>query len=104
MTIKHLMRRFATEEECGRWIERVRWPDGPVCPRCGVIDRASRITTRPGRFTCLDCKRRYSITSGTAMHGAKLPLRTWILAMYLVASSSKGISALKLAKGSQPRR
>jgi transposase-like protein len=77
-------------------MERARWPDGPVCPKCGVVERASRLSTRP-QFTCLDCGHRYSVTSGTAMHRTKLPLQTWMLAMYLIASSSKGISSLKLA-------
>ncbi len=91
------MRRYATEADARRWFEQARWPDGPVCPRCGVMHRASRISTRPGQFTCLDCRRRYSVTSGTALHDTKLPLRTWLIAMYLITTSSKGVSALKLS-------
>ena len=66
-------------------------------PGCGVINHASRITTLPGRFTCLDCGKRFSVTAGTPMHSTHLPIRTWMIAMYLIASSSKGISSLKLA-------
>jgi hypothetical protein len=62
------------------------------------MHRGSRISTRPGQFTCLDCRHRYSVTSGTALHNTKLPLRTWLIAMYLIATSSKGISALKLSE------
>lgn len=62
------------------------------------MHRSSRISTRPSQFTCLDCRHRYSVTSGTALHNTKLPLRTWLIAMYLIATSSKGISAMKLSE------
>jgi transposase-like protein len=97
LTLAALQRRFNDEAKCLAFLERARWPHGPECPACGTINRASRITTRPGRFTCLACKSRFSITAGTPMHGSHLPLCTWIIATYLLATSSKGISSLKLA-------
>ncbi len=97
MKLKTLMRRYPTEAAARRWFDEARWPDGPVCPRCGVEERASRLRTRRGQFTCLDCRYRYSVTSGTALHNTKLPLRTWLIAMYMITTSSKGISAMKLA-------
>ena len=48
LTLAALQRRFDTEEKAQAWLEQARWPNGPVCPACGSIDRASRITTRPG--------------------------------------------------------
>lgn len=98
MKLLTFMRRYATEAEARRWFEQARWPEGPVCPRCGVMYRSSRISTRPGQFTCLDCRHRYSLTCRTALHNTKLPLRTWLIAMYLIATSSKGISAMKLSE------
>ena len=92
------MRRCATEADARRWFEQARRPEGPVCPRCGVMHRSSRISTRPDQFTCLDCRHRYSVRSGTALHNTRLPLRTWLIAMYLIAASSKGIGAMKLAE------
>jgi len=97
LTLAELQRRFSDETECLRFLERARWPDGPVCPRCGSTDHASRVTTRPGDFTCLDCMRRFSVTAGTPMDHTHLPIRTWIIAAYLLTTSSKGISSLKLA-------
>lgn len=97
LTLAALHRRFDTEEKALAWLEKARWPEGPVCPACGSINRASRITTLPGRFTCLDCKRRFSVTAGTPMHKTHLPLTTWIIAAYLLAASSKGISSLRLS-------
>jgi transposase-like protein len=97
LTLAELRRRFSDEDKCLALLERVRWPHGPECPACGVINHASRITTRPGEFTCLSCMRRFSVTAGTPLHGTHLPLCTWIIATYLLATSSKGISSLKLA-------
>ena len=97
MKLKTLMRRYPTEAAARRWFEDARWPDGPVCPRCGVEERSSALRTRRGQYTCLDCRYRYSVTSGTALHNTKLPLRTWLIAMYMITTSSKGISAMKLA-------
>lgn len=97
LTLPALQKRFSDPAACLAFLEKARWPDGPVCPGCGVINHASRITTLPGRFTCLDCGKRFSVTAGTPMHSTHLPIATWIIAMYLIASSSKGISSLKLA-------
>ena len=97
LTLAALQRRFNDEAKCLAFLERARWPRGPECPACGVVGHASRITTRPGEFTCLSCKRRFSVTAGTPMHKTHLPICTWIIATYLLATSSKGISSLKLA-------
>ena len=92
------MRRYATEADAPCWFEEAPWSNGPVCPRCGVECRSSRILTRARPLACLNCQHRYSVTSGTALHDTKLPLRTWLIAMYLITASSKGISALKLSE------
>src|SRR5215831_14515543 len=97
LTLTELQRRFCDEDKCLAFLERARWPKGPVCPSCGTANRASLLTTRPGEFTCLACMRRFSVTAGTPMHKTHLPLCTWIIATYLLATSSKGISSLKLA-------
>ena len=96
MDLAHLMRRFPSEQAAINWIEAARWPEGPVCPPCGVVDEAYRLRCRPGQYTCGACRRRFSVTAGTALHRTHLPLRTCLLAMYLIATSSKGVSAKKL--------
>ena len=97
LALAALQARFGDEAQCLSLLEHARWPAGPVCPKCGVVNHASRITTLPGRFTCLSCHSRFSVTAGTPMHKTHLPTATWIIAMYLIASSSKGVSSLKLA-------
>lgn len=97
LTLAELQRRFCDEERCLTFIEKARWPAGPECPHCGVVNRGSRVTSRPGQFVCLECGKSFSVTSGTPMHGTHLSVCIWIIAAYLIASSSKGVSALKLS-------
>ena len=87
---------FHEEERCRRYLARVRWPEGPCCPRCGGR-RISYISTRD-KYTCIDCRYNFSVTAGTTFHKTFLPLRTWFIAAYLMCSSKKGISALQLTR------
>jgi len=88
---------FPDEAAARAWFEAARWPDGPVCPRCGATERASWLASR-SRWTCRDCKLQYSVMSFTPMHRSHIPLLVWAQAIYLMVTSSKGISALKLSE------
>ena len=92
------MRKFGTDEACRAHLESVRWPDGPVCDRCGTINDAIPVEGRAGFWRCRPCGKQFSVTAGTPMHGTHLPLHVWYLAMYLILASSKGISAVKLGE------
>jgi transposase-like protein len=99
MKIAEFMRRFPDDKSCRQHLESVRWPDGPVCPSCGVVNNAVPVATRrPGVYRCRDCNHQFSVTVGTAMEGTHLPLNVWYHAMYLILASSKGISTLNLSK------
>jgi ribosomal protein L37AE/L43A len=99
MTFLEFQQQFSDEAACRAHLEVVRWPDGPVCPKCGAVGRAGRIKTRPGLWNCYACRRsQFSVTAGTAMHRSKVPLTKWFLAIWLIATSSKGVSGMKLAE------
>ena len=87
--------RFSTEQECAAYLYSLRWPQGFVCPECGK-DRAWSLKHKVATYECTDCHRQTSVTAGTIMHGTKLPLRTWFLAAFLMATHTNGISALQL--------
>ncbi|MFC7739154.1 transposase [Roseomonas sp. GCM10028921] len=74
MTLAAFQKRFGSEEACRAHLEAVRWPQGPVCPACGVVRRAGRLRRNPAFLQCRDCDHQFSVTSGTAMHGTKVPL------------------------------
>ena len=80
-------------------VESVLWPDGPVCPHCGVVDRASSMkgkSTRIGAYKCYACRKKFTVKIGTIFEDSHIPMRTWLQAIYLMASSKKGISSNQL--------
>ena len=96
-----IAKHFSDENKARALLERMRWPDGPVCPHCGVIGNHYRLTpkpeskrpVRPGTLKCKDCRKQFSVTVGTIFHRSHIPLTKWLLAIYLMCSSKKGMSA-----------
>jgi len=84
-------------------LERLLWPHGPVCPRCGVVGNAVLLkgkSTRPGVYKCREkaCRKPFTVTVNTVMERSKIPLHKWVLAAHFMASSKKGMSALQLMR------
>jgi len=80
-------------------LERLHWPNGPVCPHCGCMGRITKLegkSTRPGVYKCNDCTKPFSVTVGTIMEDSKIPLNKWLMAYALINASKKGISAHQL--------
>jgi transposase-like protein len=80
-------------------LEALHWPNGAVCPRCGSLDRITKLagkSTRPGVYKCNACEKPFTVTVGTVMEDSKIPLNKWLLAFTMVSSSKKGISAHQL--------
>ena len=79
--------------------ENIRWPDGPVCPHCGTIDRVKPLGGKsmgPGWYHCGACRDKFTVRVGTVYERSKIPLHKWILATHLLAASKKGMSAHQL--------
>jgi transposase-like protein len=91
-----LIDQFGDEDTCREYLEKLRWPSGPACPRCGDCS-VSEISTRD-QFDCNGCRYRFSVTSGTIFDNTKLPLRKWFVAVYLMIESKKGISANQMKR------
>lgn len=87
--------RFPDDDACARHLFENRWPTGFVCPKCQGT-KAWALETKRFTYECAACGRQTSVTAGTIFHRSKLPLLTWFLAIYAVASHSNGISALQL--------
>lgn len=87
-----------TEDEAREYLERLRWPDGPVCPHCGSI-RAMALkgkSCRPGLKKSGDCRKQFTVTVGTIMERSHIALRHWVYAFARMCASKKGISAHQL--------
>ena len=91
---------FHDDNAAREYLETVLWPQGPVCPRCGVMgDRITKMagkSLRPGVYNCKDCRKPFSVTVGTVMERSHIPLSKWLLAARLMAASKKGFSAHEL--------
>jgi transposase-like protein len=92
--------RFHDEDAARAHIEASRWPNGAVtCPHCGSLNvRRMRGKTQAGMFLCNDCRDKFTCRTGTVMERSHVPLHKWLLAIHLMASSKKGISAHQLMR------
>lgn len=92
---------FHNEEAAYAFVEARIWPHGPVCPKCGVIGRAGKLggaSTRIGVYKCYDCRKPFTVKVGTIFEASHIKLNLWLQAIFLIASSKKGISSHQLAR------
>jgi transposase-like protein len=107
--IRSLSAKFSSDEDCLKYIQEMRWPDGVVrCPECGCksVKRVERGIAKKGKnrrgwfFLCGEktCHNQFSPTSGTLFHDTHLPLIVWFQAIVLILNAKKGISAMQLQR------
>src|SRR5258706_5602143 len=92
-------KQFQTPEAARLHLEALRWPNGPVCPHCGVVGDHYRLegkAHRPGLWKCKDCREQFTVTVGTVFERSKVGLHVWLQAVQLLCSSKKGISTNQL--------
>ena len=89
-----------TEDEARDYLERIRWPNGAACPRCGdtAATKLQGKSTRPGVYKCRGCRKPFTVTVGTIFERSHVKLKKWLLAFHLICSSKKGVSALQLQR------
>lgn len=89
-----------TEDQSREYFEKIRWPDGPVCPHCGSVEskRLQGKVHRAGLYKCSGCSGQFTATVNTIMEDSHLPIRTWLMAFSILCSAKKGISALQLQR------
>lgn len=90
---------FHNEEAAYAYVEKRIWPQGPVCPHCGGVDRISKMqgkSTRIGAYKCYQCRKPFTVKIGTIFEASHVPMNVWLQAIYLIAGSKKGISSNQL--------
>jgi transposase-like protein len=87
---------FADLDVCTKFVAGLRWPRGPVCPRCGALDHSYLSTRR--LWKCKACKKQFSVKVGTIFEDSPLGLDKWLPAVWLAANSKNGISSHELAR------
>lgn len=92
---------FHDDTKAREWLEAMLWSDGPVCPKCGTINQATRMngkSHRPGLYQCNACRKPFTVTVGTLYERSKIPLHKWLAATHLMMASKKGMSALEIGR------
>jgi transposase-like protein len=90
---------FTDEAAAYAFVEAHLWPEGPVCPHCGVIGQAGRLqgkSNRPGLWKCYACRKPFTVKVGTIFEASHIQMRDWLTAIHMICSSKKGISANQL--------
>jgi transposase-like protein len=90
---------FNDEAAAYAYVEARVWPNGRVCPHCGVVDQSGALkgkTNRIGLYKCYACRKPFSVKVGTIFEASHIAMRDWLAAIHLIASSKKGISANQL--------
>lgn len=89
-------REFATQQQCEEHLAAMRWPDGVECPRCGSKE-VTRLSTRK-KWQCRECRYQFSVTAGTIFHKTYVDLPRWMMALWLMCHSPKGVSSKQLER------
>jgi transposase-like protein len=106
-TVDDMIVAFGNEQRCRRLFEAMIWPKGRICPACGYKQSIKiagrdmgRRRARPGLYQCSDsdCRFQFTATTHTPLHSTKLPLSTWLKALWLILQSDKGLSSVRLAE------
>ena len=98
LSIKRLFKMFPDDASAEAFFSRARWPDGPVCPYCNYDNIQIGIAHKSMPLRCRrnGCRKRFSVRVGTVMQSSKLGYQDWIVAIYLMTTSLKGVSSMKL--------
>ena len=96
LTLVEAVQQFSDERNVETMFVEARWPSGIACPVCGSLDIQERPTRKPQPYRCRDCRKDFSVKTGTVMQGSNLPLSKWALAAYLMTTNLKGVSSMKL--------
>jgi transposase-like protein len=111
-SIPALMAQVPTEADAYLLLERLRWEHGVVCPHCGSVgkhyfltpangtSRATRTGSRSQRrvWKCRDCRKQFSVLTGTIFHGTKIPVRTWLMVVFEMCASKNGVAAREIQR------
>lgn len=111
MSLVEVAKRFSDEAAAWEYVEQIRWQGTPTCPFCASTDvlyleprSGAPRTTRTGVATyrrvwkCRSCRKQFSCLIGTIFEGSKIPLRKWVMAIYLMVAGKNGVSAMELQR------
>jgi hypothetical protein len=96
MTAIEFHNRYSSERACLDALEKMRWPNGFICPNC-EHDLGYRLSSKR-LIQCAVCRHQTSVTSGTLFHKTRVPLQNWFWIIYAIAHDKGGASAMRLSQ------
>lgn len=96
MNLVDINRMFPDDEQCRELLTRLRWPEGPKCPRCNMD--AVELETEKTLYYCKQCDYQFTVTAGTIFNDSHLALTKWFLATLLLCEAKKGMSACQIQR------
>jgi transposase-like protein len=105
MTSKHetislyqFFQRFPNEESARLYFEQNRWNGEASCPHCGSVSVVPVKDHKPMPYRCRDCRKHFSVRTGTVLAESRLPLHKWLMAIYMMTTARKGIPSTQMAR------
>jgi transposase-like protein len=98
MSVTQFLELYGTQARCEAALEKIRWPEGFICPMCARKDHYVVWHGKAKTFQCQSCRSQTTLTSGTIFHSSKLPLTKWFLAMYFLTQAKNNVAALELMR------
>ena len=96
ITLTQLLRWFPDDATAERWFAKQRWHGEEYCPHWGSLNVQTGAKHKTMPYRCRDCRKRFSVRIGTVMVSGNLGFQIWALAIYLLTTSVKGVSSMKL--------
>ncbi len=109
LNLSTIAKRYSDEGEAYLFVESLRWPNGPICPHCGLVGEATYLapkdghrTTRTGKVSnrrlwqCNECRKQFSVLIGTIFEDSRIPLSKWLLGIHMMCAGKNGVAAIEL--------
>lgn len=97
ISLPELFRMFPDNNASQAWLEDQRWGGEPWCPHCGSFNiKHNNHPSMPWRCAERECRKKFSVRVGTPLYRSPLGYQTWVIAIYLLTTSLKSVSSMKL--------
>jgi len=97
-TLQEAVIYFSDEDRCVEFVAMLRWPNGATCPRCSQTDPVYYLP-KYHRWNCRECRRQFSVKTGTIFEESPIPLNKWVAAVWLIAGAKNGVSSYEIHRG-----